>query len=181
MEHMGGAADATTAAWRLHAFEFPHHMSPCRRFWVPGWLQWSPTLCWGADEKVEHCELNCSAAAALKFDCVLEDSKSVIESDGKVGIGDQASGRVDVPGVVSQLAAASQGPSMRFALPSTQNPQLWTHVTLLIRSLSGETLVVVSDLEELVSRFRIRLSVLTGIFRCHFYLTHQGRVLVDEN
>ena len=50
MEHVGGAADATAAAWRLHAFEFPHHMSSCRRFWVLGWFQWSPTLCWGAQQ-----------------------------------------------------------------------------------------------------------------------------------
>ena len=37
------------------------------------------------DEKVERCELNCSAAAALEFDSGLVDLESVLESDGEVG------------------------------------------------------------------------------------------------
>ena len=76
----------------------------------------------------------------------------------------------------------------RASLPSTPIPQFWTResctrcrVTLLIRSLSGKTLMVVSGLDELVSQFRTRLSALTGIPQCHFYLTHQGRVMVDDN
>ena len=56
-----------------------------------------------------------------------------------------------------------------------------SHVTLLVRSLSGKTLVVVSDLDELVSHFCTRLSELTGVLQCYFYLTHPGRVMVDED
>ena len=61
--------------------------------------------------------LNCSAAAALEFNFGLVDLDSVLESDAEirhntasrliVGIGDQASGRVDVPGGVQQLASTS--------------------------------------------------------------------------
>ena len=78
MEHMVGAADATAAAWRLHAFELLTTLA------VEGTSIFFGVLAFAfgcllafverhfvleADEKVEHCELNCSAAAALEFDC----------------------------------------------------------------------------------------------------------------
>ena len=63
------------------------------------------------------CELGCSAAAALECDFCLVNPESVLGSDGEVGhntassltagMGDQASGRVDVPGGVPQLASIS--------------------------------------------------------------------------
>ena len=82
MEHVVGAADAAAAAWRLHAFELLITLVLAFAF---GCLVTSVERhsVLGADEKVEHSQLNCSAAAALKFDCVLEDAKSVIEPDGE--------------------------------------------------------------------------------------------------
>ena len=126
-----------------------------------------------------------SAAAALNYGVVPVERNSVLGDGWEVGhhtassltsgIGDQASGRVDVPGGVSKLAAATQGPSMRFAPLNSKTTVLGTgcqhdvsHVTLLVRSLSGETLVVVSDLDELVSHFCTRHSKLTGVLQCHF-------------
>ena len=121
-----------------------------------------------------------TAAAALKHDIVLVERNSVLDDDWEVGV--QASGRVDVPGGVPQLApASSQGPPLRFALIVPKAPFLGTdtvqvvsRVTVLVRSLSGKTSVVDGDLGELVSQFNSRLALLTGIPRCHFHLSHQG-------
>ena len=105
-----------------------------------------------------------------------------------VGVVVHASGRVGVPGGVPQLAAAPpQGLPLRFAPIVSKAPVLGTdtlhvvsHVTLLVRSLSGKKLVVNGDLRELVSQFSSRLALITGIPRCHFYLT-QGRVMGEES
>ena len=54
------------------------------------------------------------------------------------------------------------------------------HVTLLVRSLSDETLMVAGDLGELASQLSSRFELLTGIPQRHSCLTHQGRVMGDE-
>ena len=77
---------------------------------------------------------------------------------------------------------------MRFApsvsketVSDTDTLHVVSHVTLLVRSLSGKTLVVAGDLGELVPQFSSRLELLTGIPHCHFfYTTHQGRDMWDE-
>ena len=65
---------------------------------------------------------------------------------------------------------------MRFApnvskstVSDTDTLHVASHVTLLVRSLSGKTLVVAGDLGGLVSQLSARLELLTG-------LTHQGGV-----
>ena len=132
-----------------------------------------------------------SAAAAFR--------NSVLDDDWEVGLhaafcltsgtGFQGSGWVDVPGGIPQLAAAPpQGLPLRFApivskalVLGTGTLHVVSHVTLLVRSLSGKTLVVDGDLGELVSQFSFCLALLTGIPRRHFCLTHQGRVTGEEN
>ena len=116
------------------------------------------------DEVVKHCEPDRAVAAAWNYDVVVNERNSVLDDDWAWashrqqphrGYRDQASGRVDVPG--GELAAATQGPLMRFAPLNSKSTVLGTgslhevsHVTLLVRSLSGKTLVVVSDLDGLV-------------------------------
>ena len=131
-----------------------------------------------------------SVAAALDVDrnSMLDDDWEVVHNAAScltAGTGVQASGRLDVPGGVPHLAAApSQSPPLRFAptvSKATDTLHVVSHVTLLVRSLSGKMLVVDGDLGEPVSQFSSRLALLTGIPRCHFYLTHHGRIMGEQS
>ena len=129
----------------------------------------------GAFDKLSSGGEFSSAAAVLNCGVVLVERNSVLDDGWEVGhhtvssltagIWDQASGRVDVPGGVSKFAAATQGPSIRFALLNSKNTVLARDVSTMCRT----------------SHLCFRLSELTGVPQCHFYLTHQGRVLVDED
>ena len=103
------------------------------------------------------------------------------------GIGEQASGRVDVPGKDTQQQAAAASIVSGLCLEATKGVQICQFLqestvslvtpdgSLLVRSLSGRTLVcsltagfTVDDLERCISEY-------TAVPRSSFFLTFQGK------
>ena len=142
------------------------------------------------------CELGCSAAAALECDFSLVNPESVLGSDGEVGhntassltagIGDQASGRVDVPGGVPQLASAA---SQVFGkVPGQFETEHEVHQTncdigksatfqVLVKQLSGQHLAVSVHGDWLVADLAYCLQLRSLVPAEAFYLVKAGRHL----
>ena len=130
------------------------------------------------------------------------DGFLALESDGMdrqvlagslfLGTGEQASGRVDVPGkdIQQQAAAASMGSGL--CLEATKGVQICQSCqessappvtpvcSILVRTLSGRTRVcslpagfTVDDLENCVSEY-------TAVPRSSFFLTYQGKMLAAD-
>ena len=140
--------------------------------------------------------LYCPAAAALEFGFGLVDLGSVLESDREVGhntassltagIGDQASGRVDVPGGVPQLASAAS--QVIGKVPGQVETEHEVHQTncdigksatfqVLVKQLSGQHLAVSVHGDWLVADLVHCLQLRSLVPADAFYLVKAGRRL----
>ena len=83
------------------------------------------------------------------------------------GTGEQASGRVDVPGkdIQQQAAATKETPSICF----------------FVKSLGGAFYVVKIEHQATVARVRQHVALKSWVFVDAFYLGREGKVLRDEN
>ena len=120
---------------------------------------------------------------ALEFDGM---DRQVLAGSLFSGTGEQASGRVDVPGKDTQQQAAAASMVSGLCLEATKGVQICqslqestalpvTSCSVLVRSLSGRTLVCSLPAGFTVDELECCVSENTAVPRSSFFLTFQGK------